>query len=159
MHGRSDAPPRFSLGSVIFAIVVVGIVLATLGAGVVAYHAVRAARAEDPTVNADLDAAFADVSRSWVSHMDLPVRRVVLVSVEEYGSGNLIFVFEAYTWTGVGAGFATWRGAEATAGGGGLIRDGGFAGLWEHTAPELLEEVRAAWRAAYGPGRELVPRK
>lgn len=159
MSARMDAQPRVTLGRVVTVVLGVALIVCVVVLGVVAYHGVLADRAHDAPVSADVRAAFAEASRDWIRHVDVPVRRVVLTSAEEYGSGNFIFVFDAYTWFGVGSGFVTSGGVESSLTGGGLLRDGGFAGLSQHEAPEGLEETRAVWRDAYGPGRDRVSRR
>ena len=121
--------------------------------GVMAYHAIAASRAQDAPAPAAVRAAFDDAARSWRSHIDLPVHRVVLAYAEEYGSGTYVFVFDVYTWFGIGSGYVTWGPETRTCGGGGLIRDGGFAGFGGIASDDGLRETRVTCTQRYGPGR------
>jgi hypothetical protein len=128
--------------------------------GVFAYHAAAADRASDAPTSAAVRAAFAEAGRSWRSHIDLPVHRLALTSAEQYGSGNYLFVFDAYFWFGIGSGYVTHGGGTGCGGSGGLIRDGGVAGIGEHAAPDsdsMLAEARAQCARAHGPGRLVAP--
>jgi hypothetical protein len=124
--------------------------------GVLGYHAVAASRASDAPTTAAVRAAFADAGRGWRSQVDLPVHRLALSSAEEYGSGNYLFVFDVYSWYGIGSGYMT-HGEGTGCGGGGLIRDGGLAGIGENASDQGLEETRASCARAHGPGRVLAP--
>jgi hypothetical protein len=127
--------------------------------GVLGYHAVAANRASDAPTTEAVRSAFADAARSWRSHIDLPVHRLALSSAEEYGSGTYIFVFDAYFWYGIGSGYAT-HGGGTGCGGGGLMRDGGFAGLGENAASDfdsIFAETRAQCARSHGPGRLVAP--
>jgi hypothetical protein len=88
--------------------------------------------------------------------VDLPVHRLALSSAEEYGSGNYLFVFDVYSWYGIGSGYVT-HGEGTGCGGGGLIRDGGLAGIGENASDQGLEETRAGCARAHGPGRIVAP--
>ena len=126
--------------------------------GVIAYHAIAASRAQDAPAPPAVHVAFEDAGRSWRSHIDLPVHRVVLASAEEYGNGTYLFVFDVYTWFGVGSGYVTAGPETRTCGGGGLTRDGGFAGFGGIASDDGLKETRANCTQAYGPGRVIVAR-
>jgi hypothetical protein len=124
--------------------------------GILAYHAAAASRASDAATTAVARAAFAEAAGSWRRHIDLPVHRLALTSAEEYGSGNYLFAFDVYGWFGIGSGYVTY--GEGTAcGGGGLIRDGGFAGIGENASDSGLQETRAQCARAHGPGRLVAP--
>ena len=120
--------------------------------GILAYHAAAASRATDARTTETVRAAFVQAASGWRRHIDLPVQRLALSSAEEYGSGNYIFVFDVYSWYGIGSGYVTHGDA-----GGGLIRDGGFAGIGEQGSDSGLQETRAAWTRTYGPGRLVAP--
>ena len=127
--------------------------------GVIAYHAVAASRAQEAPAPAAVRAAFDDAARTWRSHADLPVHRVVLVSAEEYGSGTYLFVFDVYTWFGIGSGYATSGPETRTCGDAGWIRNGGFVGLGEIASSDGLRETRVSCAQRFGPGRVLtIPR-
>jgi hypothetical protein len=128
--------------------------------GVLGYNAFAASRASDAPTSAAVRAAFAEAGRSWRSHIDLPVHRLALTSAEEYGSGNYLFVFDAYFWYGIGSGYVTDGGGTGCGGSGGLMRDGGVAGIGEHAASDsdsMLAEARAQCARAHGPGRIVAP--
>ena len=142
---------RAALGVAAAALVIV--------AAVFAYHAVAAERARSVAAGPHVTAAFADASRRWLSHIDLPVRRLVLTSAEEYGSGNYLFVFDVYAWFGIGRGFAT-HGTEggACSGSGGLMSDGGIAGIGATSSDhDELASIRDGCARAYGPARLVTP--
>jgi hypothetical protein len=124
--------------------------------GVIGYHAIAASRAQDPPAPAGVRAAFEDAARGWRSHIDLPVHRLVLASAEDYGNGTYLFVFDVYTWFGVGSGYATSGAETGTCDGGGLIRDGGFAGFGGIASDDGLRETRATCTRGHGPGRVIV---
>lgn len=127
-------------------------------AGVLGYHAVAASRASDAPTTAAVSAAFAEAGRGWRRHIDLPVHRLALTSADEYGSGIYLFVFDVYGWYGIRSGYVT-HGSEGTAcaGGGGLLRHGGFAGIGENAADSALQDARAQCTRADGPGRLVAP--
>ena len=134
-------------------------IVCTVVLGVIAYHAIAASRAQDAPTSTAVRAAFDDAARSWQSHVDRPVHRVVLVSAEEYGSGTYVFIFDAYTWFGIGSGYVTSGPATPTCGGGGWIRDGGFLGFGGTASNDGLRETRVTCTQRFGPGRFLtVPR-
>jgi hypothetical protein len=141
-----------------------GLLAALLGfagvVGVLGYHAAAASRASDAPASVAARAAFAEAGRSWRSHIDLPVHRLALTSAEEYGTGNYLFVFDAYFWFGIGSGYVTHGEGTACGGSGGLMRDGGVAGIGEHAASDadsMLAETRAQCAHAHGPGRLVAP--
>jgi hypothetical protein len=143
---------------VILASLVGASVLCAVGLGTVAYHAVAAGRAQDAAAPAIVRAAFDEAAGRWRSQFDIPVHRVVLSSAEEYGSGNYVFVFDVYTWFGIGSGYATaGPGTGPCGGGGGVIRDGGIAGIGGIATDEGLRETRASCARAYGPGHGVAP--
>ena len=148
-----------TLGRFVGAALLVALVGCAVVVGVLGYHAVAANRASDAPTTAAVLSAFADAGRGWRSHIDLPVHRLALTSAEEYGSGNYLFVFDAYFWYGIGSGYVT-HGEGTGCGGGGLMRDGGLAGIGEHAASDfdsVLAETRAQCARAYGPGRLVAP--
>jgi hypothetical protein len=128
--------------------------------GILGYHAVAARRASDAPTSAAVRTAFAEAASGWRRHMDLPIHRLALSSAEEYGSGNYLFVFDVYSWYGIGSGYVTHGEGTGCGGGGGLIRDGGFAGIGENAPSDsdsLLAEARAQCTQAHGPGRLVAP--
>jgi hypothetical protein len=126
--------------------------------GVLVYHAVAADRAQDVPASPAVVGAFEEAGRSWQSHMDLPVRRLALLSAEEYGSGVYLFVFDVYHWFGIGSGYMTYGPEGRGCGGGGLTRNGGFAGIGDVASPDdVLSETRLQCTQAYGPGRVAAP--
>jgi hypothetical protein len=134
-------------------------IVSTVVFGVIAYHAIAASRAQDAPTSAAVRAAFDDASRTWQSHVDVPVHRVVLVSAEEYGSGTYVFIFDVYTWFGIGSGYVTSSPETRTCGDAGWIRNGGFVGLGEVASSDGLRETRVSCTQRFGPGRFLsVPR-
>jgi hypothetical protein len=146
-------PREITIGRLIIASAVGASLTCAVVLGVFAYHAVLATRADDPRMSEAVKTAFVKSSSDWIVHVDLPVRRVVLSSAEEFGSGNYLFVFDVYSWFGIGSGYATY----GTAAGGGVLRDGGFAGIGEHASDSEFRVTRAAWSQAYGPGRLVAP--
>lgn len=153
--------PGTTGGRIIWAALLVAVVGCAGAVGVLGYHAVAANRASDAPTTAAVRAAFAEAGRGWRSHIDLPVHRLALSSAEKYGSGNYLFVFDVYSWYGIGSGYVT-HGPEGTAcaGSGGLLSDGGFAGIGENAASDgdtLLAEARAQCARAHGPGRVVAP--
>jgi hypothetical protein len=142
------------------AVVAVLLALATvvvLVVGVFAYHSDAAGRAQDAPADPAVTAAFKDAERTWRRHIDLPVHRLVLTSAEEYGAGNYVFVFDFYTWFGIGSGWATHGSETRTCGGGGMMSDGGFAGFGEVGSEGGLRDTRATCARDYGPGRVVAP--
>lgn len=128
--------------------------------GVLVYHAIAANRASDAPATAAVRAAFAEGARSWRSNMDLPIHRLTLSSAEEYGSSNYLFVFDVYSWYGIGSGYVAHGTDGSACSGGGLMRDGGFAGIGENAASDSdsrLAEARAQCTRAHGPGRLVAP--
>lgn len=132
--------------------------------GVLAYHSAAAGRAQDAPAEAAVTAAFEEAETRWRSHIDWPVHRLVLTSAEEYGTGIYLFVFDVYSWFGIGSGYVTHcpepDGADVrvtACSGGGIVRDGGFAGIGERVSAEGLLETRAEWTRAYGSGRVVAP--
>jgi hypothetical protein len=144
---------ELTFGRVISAALVGASLVCAILLGVFAYHVVAAQRAHDVPTSPTMAAVFAEALRGWIARVDLPVRRLALSSAEEYGSGNYIFVFEVYSWFGIGSGYVTY----GDAGGGGVLRDGGFAGIGEHASESGLQQTRAAWMRTYGPGRLVAP--
>ena len=140
------------------AALVIAALAGAVGIGILVYHAGAADRARDVPADPTVFAAFEEAGRRWRSHMDMPVRRLVLTSAEQYAGENYLFVFDAYAWFGIGSGFMT-SGPEKTrcSGSGGLIRDGGFAGIGEFVEPSNLTDQRSECTAAYGPGRVVAP--
>jgi hypothetical protein len=126
--------------------------------GVMAYHAIAASRAQDAPAPPAVRVAFEDAARGWRSHIDQPIHRVVLASAEEYGSETYLFVFDVYTWFGVGSGYVTAAPETRRCGDGGWIRDGGFAGFGGIASDDGLKETRANCTQVYGPGRVIVAR-
>jgi hypothetical protein len=145
------------LGRFILVALIAASLLCAVVFGVIAYHAFAASRAQDPPAPAAVRAAFEDAARVWRSHIDAPVHRLVIASAEEYGSGTYLFVFDVYTWFGVGSGYATANQESRPCGGGGWIRNGGFAGFGGIASDDGLRETRAACTHGYGPGRVIVP--
>ncbi len=145
--------PQITVGRIIWAALFVASVGFAGVIGVLGYHAAAASRASDATTTAAVRAAFAEAAGSWRSHIDLPVHRLALTSAEEYGSGNYLFVFDAYFWYGIGSGYVSHGEGTGCGGGGGLIRDGGLAGIGENASDMGLQETRAQCARAYGPGR------
>jgi len=143
---------ELTVGRVIGAALVLAVVMGGIVLGVFAYYAVAANRAKDVPASPEVNAAFAEARRSWISHMDIPVHRLALSSAEEYGSGNYVFVFDVYAWFGVGVGYAA-----PSCGGGGILRYGGFAGIGDNSDPTYLEEARAQCTRAHGAVRVLAP--
>jgi hypothetical protein len=134
-------------------------IVSTVVFGVIAYHAIAASRAPEAPTSAAVRAAFDDAARTWQSHVDVPVHRVVLVSAEEYGSGTYVFIFDVYTWFGIGSGYVTSGPETRTCGDAGWIRNGGFVGLGEVASSDGLRETRVSCTQRFGPGRFLsVPR-
>jgi hypothetical protein len=134
--------------------------------GVIAYHSAAAGRAEGAPADAVVTAAFETAARTWRRHIDWPpVHRLVLTSAEEYGTGNYVFVFDAYNWFGISTGYATACSERSdiearvnSCGGGGVLRHGGFAGFGGHVTPNPgLTEARAGLARRYGPGRVVAP--
>ena len=139
--------------------VVAASIASTVVFGVIAYHAIAASRAQEAPTSAAVRAAFDDAARTWQSHVDVPVHRVVLVSAEEYGSGTYVFIFDVYTWFGIGSGYVTSGPETRTCGDAGWIRNGGFVGLGEVASSDGLRETRVSCTQRFGPGRFLsVPR-
>jgi hypothetical protein len=144
---------ELSFGRVISAALIGAALAFAVVIGVFAHHALAATRAQDVPTSPAVAAAFADAGPEWIRHMDLPVRRLALRSAEEYGSGNYLFVFDVYSWFGIGSGYMT----RGTAGGGGLLSDGGFAGIAQTASDSGLQDTRSAWVQAHGPGRVVAP--
>lgn len=135
---------------------VIAMLVAAVAVGVLVYHAAQASRARDADATPAVTAAFREATRAWLSQIDLPVHRVALVSAEEYGSGNYIFIFDVYGWFGIGSGYATYRSDTTDHQAGGLLRDGGVAGFAEHASESGLESTRAAWLRIYGEPRRVT---
>lgn len=144
--------PGFPVLRVITAALAFGAVVSAIVLGVFAYYAVAAARAHDVPTSAAVNAAFAEAGRGWVRHTDIPVHRLALSSAEEFGSGSYLFVFDVYTWLGIGSGYVAQG-----CGGGGIVRYGGFAGIGDIASETALEDARAQCIRAYGPGRPVAP--
>jgi hypothetical protein len=133
--------------------------------GVFAYHSDAANRAQDAPAEAAVTAAFEEAERSWRMNIDWPpVHRLVLTSAEEYGTGIYLFVFDIYYWFGIGSGYMTFgpespgTQTRATAcSDGGVVRDGGFAGVAERASDGGLLETRAGCKRVYGAGRVVAP--
>jgi len=145
-------------GLLLFAVLVAVVV------GVFAYHSAAAGRALDAPADAAVATAFEAEERRWRRNIDWPpVHRLVLTSAEEYGTGKYLFVFDVYTWFGIGSGFATHcpepqatevRTCPTL---GGIVRDGGFSGMGARASDSDLLETRAGWTRAYGSGRVVAP--
>ena len=140
-----------------------GVVVAVV-VGVFAYHSAAAGRAQDAPADAAVTTAFDEEQRRWRRNIDWPpVHRLVLTSAEEYGTGKYLFVFDVYTWFGIGSGYATHcpepqPGEVRTCSTlGGLVRDGGFAGMGVRPIDSDLPERRAGWTRAYGSARVVAP--
>jgi hypothetical protein len=127
--------------------------------GVFAYHSDAATRAQDAPADAAVTSAFEEAERQWRRNVDWPpVHRLVLTSAEEYGTGIYLFVFNIYSWFGIGSGYVTHGPEMRTAcGGGGMVRDGGFAGIAERRSDTGLLETRAGCTRTYGSGRVVAP--
>jgi hypothetical protein len=147
---------KFTVGWMLGVALLVALVACAAVVGVLGYHAVAAGRASDSPTSAAVRAAFAEAAPGWRSHIDLPVHRLALTSAEEFGSGNYLFVFDVYSWFGIGSGYVT-HGVGIACGGGGLVRDGGFAGIGENASDSGLRDTRAQCTRAYGPGRPVGP--
>jgi hypothetical protein len=146
-------------GSLLLAVVVAVVV------GVFAYHSDAANRAQGAPAEATVNAAFEEAERSWRRNIDWPpVHRLVLTSAEEYGTGIYLFVFDMYYWFGIGSGYMTFgsesQGTQTRAtacSDGGIVRDGGLAGVAERGSDRGLLEARAGCTRAYGAGRVVAP--
>jgi hypothetical protein len=145
------------VGRIILTALAGGAILCAVLLSVFAFHAIAASRAQDAPATPALAAAFEEAGRGWRSHMDLPVHRLVLASAEEYGTGNYVFMFDVYHWFGIGSGYVTYGPETRTCGGGGMLRNGGFAGIGEVASDDGLRESRAACADDYGPGRIVAP--
>jgi hypothetical protein len=148
---------EFTFWRVIGAALVLAAVMCVIVLGALAYYAVAANRGQDVPASPAVNAAFAEARRSWVRHMDIPVHRLALSSAEEYGSGNYLFVFDVYTWVGIGSGYMTHASEERGCGGGGIVRYSEFAGIGIHSSDTRIQDARAQCIRAYGPGRLVAP--
>jgi hypothetical protein len=146
---------------VIRAALVGGSLLLAVVVGIFAYHSDAANRAQDAPADIAVTTAFDEEERRWRRNIDwLPVHRLVLTSAEEYGTGKYLFVFDVYTWFGIGSGFATHcpepQPSECPTLGG-IVRNGGFAGVGARASDSDLTETRAGWTRTYGSGRVVAP--
>lgn len=153
----SGSVRQLTVGRIILVALVGAAVLCAVVLGVFAYHAIAASRAQDAPAPAAVTAAFEEAARGWVSTVGLPVHRVVLSSAEEYGSGIYVFVFDVYTWIGIGSGYVTYGPETRACGGGGVIRNGGLAGIGGIVSEDGLRETRGTCTRVYGPGRVIAP--
>ena len=128
--------------------------------GVFAYHSAAASRAKEAPADTAVATAFEEAGRRWRRNVGWPpLHRLVLTSAEEYGTGTYLFVFDVYNWFGIGSAFVT-HGPEPRATsctGGGMVRDGGFAGIGERVSDAGLLEMRTGCTRTYGSGRVVAP--
>lgn len=126
---------------------VAGVGLA-VGASIASYHVVAARSAEEPLLDAEAQAAAEKAKAEWLRQIDSPfVVRLVITSVEEYGTGNYIFVFDVYRWFGVGRGYAAVARAadgEPIAACGGTLSPRGA--IWDDVE---LARLRQQWAEQY----------
>jgi hypothetical protein len=150
------------MGRIIVAVLVTAFAVCALSLAVLvavfAYHSDAAGRAQNVPADATVTAAFEEAARAWRHNIDWPLtHRLVLRSAEHYGDGTYIFVFDSYNWFSIGSGYVAYGPVMRTCGGGGFLRDGGFAGIGEVASDDGLRETRAACARDYGPGRVVAP--